>query len=179
MWTLKTQGLIWWWFHTRSMKGHGEGKPGGALSCTIHISASRGQTNSKQKAKLLRIRRKMLRAWLQGQSITHDGFDLYLRKLNFISFCDVPLFALLHFRGEHHPMSQWVSLPEDINSCFYFSSFSTAYFFQGAFFHFTLYIYLFYLFWLMLLMLEIVHKSGDCWLFGQWEADGKLWKGLV
>ena len=29
-------------------------------------------------------------AWLQGQSITHDGFDLYLRKLNFISFCDVP-----------------------------------------------------------------------------------------
>lgn len=73
-------------------------------------------------------------AWLQGQSITHDGFDLYLRKLNFISFCDVPLFALLHFRGEHHPMSQWVSLPEDINSCFYFSSFSIAYFFQGAFF---------------------------------------------
>lgn len=63
MWYLKTQGLIQLRV-TRSVQRAGEaGKESGEelSSCTIHVSVSRGQINSKQKAELFRIQKKMLR----------------------------------------------------------------------------------------------------------------------
>ena len=116
-------------------------------------------------------------AWLQGQSIMHDGFDLCLLKLNFISSCDVPLFVPLHFRGEHRPISQWVSLPEDIDGCFYFSSFSTAYFFQGAF------VILLSIFFVLLVLAYITHVrncSQVWWLLtlGSEKQIGSSERGL-
>ena len=81
-------------------------------------------------------------AWLQGWSITHAGFDLCLLKLNLISSCDVPLFAPLHFRGEHRPISQRVS-PWRHWWLFLFFFLFYSLFLPRCFCHFTLYIFCF------------------------------------